>query len=189
MTMFSQLESIFKNNFMPVHESDAQRDMGERSRDRRKARQRQQHRDDEESTVFGKDVMVVSVSTMKNFLDELVSAPNIMDDFKSSEEPQKKVAEAAKTQTDSKAAKAAQAYRKMAEESEDPPPRDIVTGHIDRQLYNLNRHEKDMMRTLVAELEILQKQKVKELHIPPNKTFLAGLLDAVESAKADYAKR
>ena len=180
--MFSRLETIFKTNFLPIKESDTRQDL---TRDNKNTRRKNDEKNadeqlEDENHVFGDDVTIVSIAALHSFLNDLTHAPDLKHDFLARKDNPTALADAKQNlPRDEKTKRAISAYEHMAAESDAPPPPQKIQGRIDRLVYHLNDEEKNMIVTLITELDALKKRGVSELKISSSKNFLSGVVDAV----------
>ncbi len=180
--MFSRLETIFRNNFLPIRESDPHPGLNRENKgSASKKNKGNNEKLDENHSDFDEDTTTVSVLALQTFLNDLTHAPDIKHDFadgiNSHEESKNNQISNAKTE------RAIQAYKHMASESNTPPPPQKVEGRIDRMLYHLNDDEKKMVATLITELQILHGRGIHKLSIKNDTSFFTGIIDAITNEK------
>lgn len=184
--MFSRLDAIFKNNFLPLKEGDTY--PSEKNDDEKAPRKRTAEKNKKrkhESSDFGDDLTIVSVATLLAFLNELTHAPDIKHDFSGKNKPPHNTQNQRKQPQDAKsrqAERASNAYRHTAAAGNPPQPAKIE-ARIDRMLFHLDEEEKQFLSGLIADLESLQKQGTRQLEIPNSRNFFRGIIDAVATAR------
>ena len=183
--MFSRLEAILKSNFIPIRESDPHPDLNHDKKEKDNKQTRQNKKTDAQHAEFDDDTMIISVAALHNFLNELTHAPNIMHDFldQTHLRHDKKEKTGTAITPNSETARAIQAYKHMADESNNPPLPEKIGGRIDRMLYHLTNDEKKMVGDLITSLQILKNSRITELSISSNQSFFVEIVDAIKKAQ------
>lgn len=177
--MDSRLDSLFKNTFRQTERTDTW--MGIRREEPRddQRRKNDDHKDDEDKTVW-EDNMAVSIASLRQFLLSLLEsqAPDPQDKgAQTSEAPE----EHPLTTTQQKTHKAINAYQTTARHSTPTPP-PVAEAPVKPNPAALTQEENRDIYQLLQDLDNLLAQGITSLTIQKDGSFLQSLRKSAASA-------